>query len=134
MPSRKDLYDLHFVGQNHDVTIRLGTPEAKGWGDTWAEALDLAQMIELVPRKHAKGMPGVTVILAGGKKWLYYLRTQGILMGKGGESKVKKELVTYNIGWTRGEHSEVTTIYPNGAILMQTGITIDRSQKDGSNS
>lgn len=125
MPSRKDLYDFHFVSSHEDVLIHLGTPAAKGWGIRYAEALDRAQMIRLVPRKHAKGMPEVTVILVGEKKWLYYMRTQGIIMGNG--SKAKKEFTTYNIGWTLRERSEVVTVYPNGKIMMQTGITLNRS-------
>ena len=125
MPSRKDLYDFHFVTPHEDILIHLGTPEAEGWGIRYAEALDRAQMIQLVPRKHAQGMPEVTVILVGNKRWLYYMRTQGMIMGKG--AKMKKEFTTYNIGWTQGERSEVVTVYPNGKIMMQTGITLDRS-------
>lgn len=125
MASRKDLYDFHFVTPNEDVLIHLGTPEAQGWGDTWAEALSRAKIIELVPRAHAEGMPKVTVILVGEKKWLYYMRTQGVAI-TGGGSLVKKEFSTYNIGWTIGERSEVTSIYPDGAIMMQTGITLKR--------
>ncbi|KKN85715.1 hypothetical protein LCGC14_0275200 [marine sediment metagenome] len=131
MASRKDLYDFHFLSPGTDVTIKLGTEEAQGWGEKWAEALEQATLIELVPRKHAQHMPKVVVLLPGEKRWVYYLKTQGVIMGAKG-SRVRHELATYNIGWTRGDHSEVITVYPDGMVMMQTGITLDRSQRDGS--
>ncbi len=129
--ARKDLYDFRFVSPFADVTIRLGTKEAQGWGEKWAEELDRATVIVLVPREHAKHMPQVVVLLPGEKKWLYYIRTQGVIMG-GKKPLEQKELATYNIGWRRGDQSEVVTVYPDGMIMMQTGITLDRSQRDGS--
>ena len=131
MAARKAVYDFHFLSPKADVTIKLGTEEAQGWGDKWAEALEQATLIELVPRKHAQHMPKVVVRLPGNKRWLYYMRTQGVIMGAKG-SRTRHELTTYNIGWTRGDHNEVLTVYPDGMVMMQTGITLDRSQRDGS--
>jgi len=120
MGARKDIYDIHIVSAVGELTVALGTPQAKGWMNKYKNIIANARYAELIPRHHAKEFPSVRVEYDGEKQFIYYITTSGVIIG-GDKNRLHKEFAVYHLGWKDSDRVEVLSVYPDGSVHLETG-------------
>ncbi len=117
MQKSKDLpwsYNLLIEGQFEPIKVELG--DDPKWMEKYKKELDTAEQISLVPKDGINVVvPVITVALDGEKRWIFFSRVCGRIVGGTG-----KEIRLYCIGWQETYKNKnfksLTWIYPNGVI------------------
>lgn len=107
-------YNVAIEGKRQILVNWGNTP---GWLETYRDDLDNAHRISLIPKDANSGVPVVSAILDGKKRWIVGSRVCGSISRSTGSGS---EIRIYFIGWQQtvgGTNvKSIQWVYPGGAV------------------
>jgi len=125
----KFLYDVVIINKDNPQGIRIDWGNHPGWIDEYANELDAATVLWLVPKDKGSSLRNVSVKLGGGKKWILFSRVYGSTSGG-----LDKQVRIYAIGWHETingvNRKSMVWVYPSGEMEISeepsyAGVFID---------